>query len=135
MKNSKNELARSLLAEHFSKPVSTTASPSPPSRKLGKTRSSDPRKQALAQKIHAMKIRQRAVPGDPKDETTSLSLDQKLHVEVKLEGNESNSVLWFRKVNDSLRVIHPPLLRQSRNYLSGRSWISWQLTSKSIPYV
>jgi len=42
-------------------------------------------------------MRQRAIPGDPKDKTANVPLDQKLHVQVKLEGNEAGSVLWFRK--------------------------------------
>ena len=60
----------------------------------------------MAQKVQAMKMRQRAVPGDPKDKGAPVSLDQKLHVQVKLEGNATISVLWFRKVNTSPRVIH-----------------------------
>jgi 3-hydroxymyristoyl/3-hydroxydecanoyl-(acyl carrier protein) dehydratase len=68
------------------------------------TPSSDPKKLALAQKIQAMKMRQRATPGDPKDKTANLSSDQRLHLQVKLEGNDAVSVLWFRKVNIPLQV-------------------------------
>jgi len=60
----------------------------------------------MAQKVQAMKMRQRAVPGDPKDKTATVSLDQKVHVQVKLEGNNTASILWFRKVNTSLHVTH-----------------------------
>lgn len=106
-KNSKNEVARSLLAKHFPTSASKAASHSSSiQEKPGKTPSSDPKKLAMAQKVQAMKMRQRAVPGDPKDKTATVSLDQKLHVQVKLEGNDAVSVLWFRKVNGSLHVIH-----------------------------
>ena len=104
-KNNKNELARSLLAKHF--PTPTSKAPSPGSSfqvGLGKTPSTDTKKLALVQKVQAMKMRQRAIPGDPKDKTTVVSLDQKLHVQVRLEGKGTVSVLWFRKVNDSLHV-------------------------------
>ncbi|KAF9792462.1 hypothetical protein BJ322DRAFT_47716 [Thelephora terrestris] len=97
-KNNKNELARSLLAKHFPTSTSKTASPSSSSQmKPVNTPSSDPKKLALAQKIQAMKMRQRATPGDPKDKTANVSSDQRLHLQVKLEGNDAVSVLWFRK--------------------------------------
>ena len=106
-KNSKNELARSLLAKHFPTPTSKVSSPSSSSQvRPGKIPSSDPAKLALAQKVQAMKMRQRAIPGDPKDKTTVVPLDQKLHVQVKLEGKNTASVLWFRKVNGPLHVTH-----------------------------
>ena len=105
-KNNKNELARSLLAKHFPTSASkATSHGSSTQERPGKTPSSDPKKLAMAQKVQAMKMRQRAVPGDPKDKTATVSLDQKLHIQVKLEGNNVISVLWFRKVNASLRVI------------------------------
>ena len=66
----------------------------------------DPKKLALAQKVQAMKMRQRAIPGDTKDRTAVVPLDQKLHLQVKLEGKDIVSVLWFRKVNASPHVAH-----------------------------
>ena len=60
----------------------------------------------MAQKVQAMKMRQRAIPGDPKDKTATVSLDQKVHVQVKLGGDNTVSVLWFRKVNASYRITH-----------------------------
>ena len=105
-KNNKNELARSLLAKHFPMPTSKTSSSSPSQTRPGNTSSSDPKKQALAQKVQAMKMRQRAVPGDPRDKAANVPLDQKLHVQVKLEGNDPVCVLWFRKVNSHLRVAY-----------------------------
>lgn len=44
-----------------------------------------------------MKMRQRAVPGDPRDKAANVPLDQKLHVQVKREGIDTICVLWFRK--------------------------------------
>jgi hypothetical protein len=106
-KKNKNELARSLLAKHFPTPTSKGQSPGSSFQvRPGKTPSTDTKKLALVQKVQAMKMRQRAVPGDPKDKATIVSLDQKLHVQVKLEGKDTVSVLWFRKVNDSLHVAH-----------------------------
>ena len=103
-KNNKNELARSFLAKHFPTPAPSFSSSV--QTKSGRTPSSDPKKLAMAQKVQAMKIRQRAIPGDPKDRTAAVSLDQKLHVQVKLEGNDIVPVLWFRKVNTFLHVVH-----------------------------
>lgn len=115
-KNNKNRLARSLLAKHFPKPIPKATSPSPPAQTgQGKITSSDPKQLAMTQKIQAIKLRQRAIPGDPKDKGANVSLDQKLHVYVKLEGNDAVSVLWFRKVNVSpWRYRYVTLLRQSR---------------------
>ncbi|KAF9653168.1 hypothetical protein BDM02DRAFT_3183124 [Thelephora ganbajun] len=97
-KNNKNELARSLLAKNFPTPTSkATSSSSSVQVRHGKTPSTDPKKLALSQKVQAMKMRQRAIPGDPKDKTVTASFDQKIHVQVKLEGNNAVSVLWFRK--------------------------------------
>jgi len=97
-KNNKNEVARSLLAKHFPTSASkATSSSSSVQVRPGKTPSSDPKKLAMAQKVQAMKMRQRAIPGDPKDKAAPVSLDQKLHVQVKLNGNNTASVLWFRK--------------------------------------
>lgn len=106
-KNNKNKLARSLLAKHFPTPTSK-ATPLGPVAHMdpGKSPRSDPKRLALAQKVQTIKMRQRAVPGDPKDKEANVSLDQKLHVQVKLEGNDTVFVLWFRKVNIFLRVIH-----------------------------
>lgn len=106
-KSNKNELARSLLAKHFPTPTSKAPSLSSSSQvRLGKTPSTDPKKLALTQKVQAMKMRQRAIPGDPRDKTAIVPLDQKLHVQVKPEGNNTVSVLWFRKVNGFLHVAY-----------------------------
>ena len=115
-KNNKNDLARSLLARHFPTPTSKATSPSSSVQvRPGKNPSSDPKKLVMAQKVQAMKMRQRAIPGDPKDKAATVSLDQKVHVQLKLEGNDAVSVMWFRKVIASpLITPYMPLLRQSR---------------------
>jgi len=100
--SNKNELARSLLAKHFPTPTSKVPPPGSPVQ----ARPVDPKKLALAQKVQAIKMRQRAIPGDTKDRTADVPLDQKLHLQVKLEGKDIVSVLWFRKVNDSPHAAH-----------------------------
>jgi len=106
-KNNKNELARSLLAKHFPTPTSKATFPnSSVQARPGKTPSSDPKKLVMAQKVQAMKMRQRAIPGDPKDKIATVSLDQKVHVQLKREGNDTVTVVWFRKVNVSPLITH-----------------------------
>lgn len=106
--SNKNELAHSLLAKYFPTPAPKVPPPgSPVQTRPGKTQSKDPKKLALAQKVQAMKMRQRAIPGDTKDRTAVVPLDQKLHLQVKLEGKDIASVLWFRKVNDFPHAAHP----------------------------
>ena len=121
-KNNKNELARSLLAKHFPTPTSKATSPSSSVQaKPGKTQSSNPKKLAVAQKVQAMKMRQRAIPGDPKDKMATVSLDQKLHIQAKLEGSSGVSVLWFRKVNASLRLLVHAVAEVEQNIIVGRA--------------
>jgi hypothetical protein len=67
--NNKNELARSLLAKHF--PTPPPSSSSSVQAKPGKDPEFGPKKLAMAQKVQAMKIRQRAIPGDTKDRTAN----------------------------------------------------------------
>jgi len=48
-----------------------------------------------------MKMRHRAIPGDPKDKPSSVLVDQRLHVKVKLDDPNyprKEGVFWFRKV-------------------------------------
>jgi hypothetical protein len=47
-----------------------------------------------------MKMRHRAIPGDPKDKPGSVLVDQRLHVKVKLDDSEHGNkegMFWFRK--------------------------------------
>jgi len=57
----------------------------------------DPKKLAQLQKVELMKMRHRAVPGDPRDKTASVALDQRLHVRVTLDNSDQEKVFWFRK--------------------------------------
>ena len=48
-----------------------------------------------------MELRHTAVPGNPKDKSSTVLVDQRIHVTVRLEipGQPSKeSALWFRKV-------------------------------------
>ncbi|KDR81349.1 hypothetical protein GALMADRAFT_113542 [Galerina marginata CBS 339.88] len=59
-------------------------------------RPTDPVKLVQWQKMEVMKMRHRAMPGDPKDRATSLSPDQRLHVKV-LVAEQDERIFWFRK--------------------------------------
>jgi hypothetical protein len=87
----------------------------------GKTPSSDPKQLSLTQKVQAMKMRQRAVPGDPKDKGSNVPLDQRLHVQVKLDGNDAAFVLWFRKVNVSFASFKRAIAEAEQNIIVGRA--------------
>lgn len=57
----------------------------------------DPAKLAHLQKVNMMKMRHKAVPGDPKDKG-SIPVGQRLHVNVRYEADGSKeSILWFRR--------------------------------------
>jgi len=49
-------------------------------------------------------MRHHAIPGDPKDKPSSILIDQRLHVKVKLDHPAKEGMFWFRKVNTS--IIH-----------------------------
>lgn len=75
------------------------------------------------QKVELMKMRHRAVPGDPKDKPSSVLVDQRLHVKVKLDVEKYASkegVFWFRKVDASLSTI--PDLTLLRSITECRHW-------------
>ena len=99
----KNEAARAMLAKMFpSKPAesgSTSTSPAavvPAKRKAPPT---DPKKAAQLRKVELMKLRHKAQPGDPKDKSRSVAIDQKLHVKVIAEEKgDEEKVFWFQKV-------------------------------------
>jgi len=55
-----------------------------------------------------MKMRHRASPGDPKDNPSSVLVDQRLHVKVKLEHSKyapKEGIFWFRKTVGAGRAI------------------------------
>jgi hypothetical protein len=64
---------------------------------------SDPKRRAQLQKVEMMKIRHRAIPGDPKDKPSSV--DQRLHVHVRLDDPSfpgKDGIFWFRQVSYTL---------------------------------
>jgi hypothetical protein len=96
IKNS--DAGRALLAKHF--PSANTFTISARTPRVSKV-SSDPKKRAQLQKVELMKMRHRATPGDPNDKSSSVLVDQRLHVKVKLdnpEQKEREGMFWFRKL-------------------------------------
>ncbi|KAI0831800.1 hypothetical protein BC628DRAFT_1407410 [Trametes gibbosa] len=91
----KNAAAKALLAKHFGSSSSATsgmaARPSLPT--------SNPKKIEQQRKLAIMKMRHMAKPVDPKDTTTAVPIDERLHVKVRRAGADSalEQVLWFRK--------------------------------------
>lgn len=75
-------------------PHRSTQPPTPviPTRKPPR----DPVKLAQWRKVELMKMRHRANPADPKDRTSSVSVDQRIHVKI-VKDNQEN-VFWLRKV-------------------------------------
>ncbi|ETW85566.1 hypothetical protein HETIRDRAFT_448635 [Heterobasidion irregulare TC 32-1] len=113
----KDPSAHALLAKYFpSASTSTvTSKPTPPPRQ--RSIPTDPKKLAQLQKLELMKMRHRAVPGDPKDSTrTAVPVDQRLHVKLSPHAAESSppglgtstkpeSVFWFRKTTGTGRAL------------------------------
>ncbi|TFK55319.1 hypothetical protein OE88DRAFT_1623516 [Heliocybe sulcata] len=88
----KNEAAQALLQKHF--PPSGSQKTVKPST-TPKTK--DPKKLAQLQKVQVMKMRHQAGPGDPRDKSASVAVDQRLHVRVTLENSDQEKIFWFRK--------------------------------------
>lgn len=98
--SNKNPAGQALLAKHFPSTSGAVLSATNSQRVPAKT-SSDPKKLAQLHQVELMKMRHRAIPGDPKDKPSSTLVDQRLHVKVKLEDPKYASkegVFWFRKV-------------------------------------
>lgn len=68
-----------------SKPVTT--------RLTSKTK--NPAKLEQLAKVQFMKLRQSAVPGDPK--AAAVSVSDRLHVRVRFSGSGADKAFWFRK--------------------------------------
>ncbi|KAG9318368.1 hypothetical protein JVU11DRAFT_458 [Chiua virens] len=98
----KHEAARVLLAEKFLAPGAQMSHSPVVARQLTKkSLPTDPRKLAQLQRVNLMKLRHKAVPGDPKDRNSVVPVDQRLHVVVQAEivGQSGKEVvMWFRKV-------------------------------------
>jgi hypothetical protein len=58
-------------------------------------------------------MRHHAIPGDPKDKPSSILVDQRLHVKVKLgDPNYAarEGIFWFRKVKTFLFRIYKKII-------------------------
>jgi hypothetical protein len=96
----KHEAARAIFAERFLG-ASTPTSHTPVVARRPRNLPPDSQKLAQLRKVNLMKLRHKAVPGDPKDRGSSVPVDQRIHVTVRLEilGQSTEEiVLWFRKV-------------------------------------
>ncbi|KAH9923988.1 uncharacterized protein BXZ73DRAFT_50669 [Epithele typhae] len=88
----KNAAAKALLAAHFGTPASRDRAGSKPAA------AGSARAQEAKRKVAAMKMRQQAKAGDPKDAAASVAVDQRLHVRVAQAGQPATErVFWFRK--------------------------------------
>jgi hypothetical protein len=79
----------------------------------------DPAKLLQWRKMEVMKMRHRAVCGDPKDKTASLPPDQRLHVKIHFQ--DADKVFWFRKVRDFQRLSAIQLFQSLKNVVTGRA--------------
>ncbi|KAF5386629.1 hypothetical protein D9615_001765 [Tricholomella constricta] len=95
----KTTAARALLAKNF--PASSNKKAV--SQRVPKI-PTDPFKLAQYRKIELMKMRHRAIPGDPKDGPSSAPLDQRLHVKVAKDGG-AEQIFWFRKGLQLIRFL------------------------------
>ncbi|ESK88430.1 an1-type zinc finger protein 1 [Moniliophthora roreri MCA 2997] len=84
----RNEAARALLSKHFSAKASAKAAATATNAKP---------KSAAQQKLEMMKMRQRAVPLDPKDRFSSLSVAQRRFVKAKIESGAEEKIIWTQK--------------------------------------
>lgn len=48
--------------------------------------------------MELMKMRHRAIPGDPKDKMSAPPLEERLHVKVLVNDTQTEKVFWLRKV-------------------------------------
>lgn len=94
----KNEAARALLSKHFA----SSFAPPTAAVKASKSKTTDPNKLAQIRKVELMKMRHRAVPGDPKNKQISTNFGQKIHLQVAFDGDTASAkVYWFPKVSAS----------------------------------
>lgn len=100
----KNAAAKALLAKHFGS--STTSGDSSGTRPSA-AKPPNPKREEQLRKIAAMKMRQKAQPGNPKDSASSVPMDQRLHLKVSRTGvSSSERSFWFNKVTLSLALHH-----------------------------
>ncbi|KAF8553403.1 hypothetical protein OG21DRAFT_1441965 [Imleria badia] len=96
----KHEAARAILTQKFLA-TSTPTSHTPVVTRRPRNLPPDSQKLAQLQKVNLMKLRHKAVSGDPKDRSSTVPVDQRIHITVRLEvlgQTTKESALWFRKV-------------------------------------
>jgi hypothetical protein len=96
----KNEIARNLLAKHFGAAVKTTAPSGSAAARLAASAKpvkvpTDPAKLESFLRVQRMKMRHRAVPGEPK--VASAPLEERLYISVDPGAGKDPKVFWFRK--------------------------------------
>ncbi|KAF8212515.1 hypothetical protein K438DRAFT_1663497, partial [Mycena galopus ATCC 62051] len=97
----KNDAARALLAKHFpsAKPKAGATRRAPPKIPT------DPVKLAQFRKLELMKMRHSAVPVDPKDKTTGIPQEDRVHFKVTVDDSDTEKVFWMRKSMGTGRVL------------------------------
>jgi hypothetical protein len=97
----KYEAAQAILVRNFPPTVSSTFHTPVVARRPMKL-PTDPKKLAQLHKVSLMKMRHKAVPGDPKDKGSTVPVDERIHVSVRSEmtGQPPREIiLWYRKVS------------------------------------
>lgn len=97
------DAAKTLLAKNFpetNKPKDAGSLPASASTSKPKV-PKDPAKLAKFKAVELIKMRHKAIPGDPKDKNISVPLDRRLHVFVSNEvaGEDQPVLMWFRKAS------------------------------------
>ncbi|TCD62612.1 hypothetical protein EIP91_006626 [Steccherinum ochraceum] len=100
---SKNAKARALLNKHF--PSSQPSSSSLSEPKTSSDKVVNPKKLAQIKQVQLMKMRHKAKPADPRDKPTSVSLEQRLYVQVSTETDTTPVPYWFRKTTVAGKAI------------------------------
>ncbi|KAG1778601.1 hypothetical protein EV702DRAFT_1003488 [Suillus placidus] len=88
--------AQDILARHFANPLPHTPLVVRRTVKLP----TDPKKLAQIQKVTLMKMRHSATAGDPRDKSSTVPVNERLHIIAQLEVTGmpvQERVLWFRK--------------------------------------
>ncbi|KAI0933699.1 hypothetical protein AcW1_005460 [Taiwanofungus camphoratus] len=129
MSRTRNDVARSLLAKNFPSPSQFTNNTMPATSHPSK-QPPNPKKAAQLRQVELMKMRHRALLGDVKDKGSSVPIDQRIHVKVKLSiGSSDERMFWFRKTIGTGKVLD---LLASRFGLVGSDLCPLQLV-KTVP--
>lgn len=88
--------AQHILTRHFSNPPSHT----PVAVRRSVKPPTDPKKLAQIQKVTLMKMRHSATAGDPRDKSSTVPANERLHIKARLKVTGmpvQERLLWFRK--------------------------------------